>query len=139
MAEAPVVPKPLPRPTPLTQAYWDALREHRIVIPRRGDGTYFWYPRVLEPGTLAEGWEWAPVSGRGTVYAFTIDRRGTAIAFAADVPYVIAIVELEEGPRLTTNIVGCAVEEVRIGMPVEAVFEDLEEGVTLLKFRPATT
>ncbi len=129
-------PKPLPRPTPITEPYWDALRSHRIVMPRRADGSYFWYPRVLEPGTLVEGWTWAPVSGRATVYAFTIDRRGAAAAFAGDVPFVIAIVELEEGPRLTTNIVGCPVEAVRIGMPVEPVFEDVDETVTLLKFRP---
>ena len=76
------------------------------------------------------------MSGRGTVYSFTIDRRGTAAAFANDVPYVIAIVELEEGPHLTSNITGCPVESVHIGMPVQAVFEPANDEVTLVKFRP---
>ncbi|MFN0148781.1 MAG: Zn-ribbon domain-containing OB-fold protein [Dehalococcoidia bacterium] len=136
MPEAPAVAKPLPQPTPLTQPFWDATRERRLVMPRRKDGTYFWYPRILEPGTLRDDWTWAPVSGRGTVYSYTIDRRGTAQAFAGDVPYVIAIVELEEGPHFTTNIVGCALEDVRIGMAVEAVFEDASDAITLVKFRP---
>ena len=64
------------------------------------------------------------------------DRRGTAPAFAARAPYVIGIVELAEGPRLTTNIVGCAIEDVRIGMAVEAVYEDVDGEVTLVMFRP---
>ena len=136
MAALQVVPKPLPRPTPLTQPFWDATKEHRLLMPRRTDGTYFWYPRVLEPGTLADGWTWAPVSGRGTVYSYTIDRRGTAQAFAPDVPYVIAIVELDEGPHFTTNIVGCAPGDVRIGMAVEAAFDDVDDAITLVKFRP---
>ena len=106
------------------------------MMPRKADGTYFWYPRALAPTTLEGGWEWAEVSGRGTVYSFTIDRRGTAAAFANDVPYVIAIVELEEGPHFTSNITGCPVETVHIGMPVQAVFEPANAEVTLVKFRP---
>lgn len=130
-------PKPLPHPTPVTQPFWDAAREHRFILPRRRDGRYFWYPRVLAPGGLDDGWEWAPASGRGVVYSFTVDRRGTALAFAGDVPYVIAIVELEEGPHFTTNIVGCAVDDVRIGMPVEAQFDDVDAETTLVRFRPS--
>lgn len=136
MAELPAPAKELPRPTPLTRPYWDAAREHRLLMPRRADGTYFWYPRVLTPGTLDDRWAWAEVSGRGTVYSFTIDRRGTAPGFAADAPYVIAIVELEEGPHFTTNIVGCPIEDVRIGMPVEAVYDDVTDDITLVHFRP---
>ena len=137
MPDAELPPKPMPRATPVTQPFWDATAEGRLILPQRGDGAYFWYPRVLAPGTLQEGWAWAPASGRGTVYSFTIDRRGTAAAFANDVPYVIAIVELEEGPHFTTNIVACPIDEVRIGMAVTAVFEPSEDGVTLVKFRPA--
>jgi hypothetical protein len=136
MAAGSTIPKPLPHPTPLTQPFWDAAKQHRLVLPRRKDGTYFWYPRTLEPGTLTAGWDWAPASGRGVVYSFTVDRRGTAPAFAAGAPYVIAIVELAEGPHFTTNIVGCAPGDVRIGMPVEAVFEDVTAEIALVKFRP---
>lgn len=129
-------PKPLPRPTPVTQAFWDAAREHRFILPRRGDGSYFWYPRALTPGALDDDWAWAPATGRGVVYSYTIDRRGSALAFSGDVPYVIAIIELEEGPHFTTNVVGCPVDDVRVGMPVEAVFDDVDATTTLVKFRP---
>lgn len=81
--------------------------------------------------------EWRPVSGRATVYSFTIVRRTTSKAFVNDVPYVVAIVELAEGPRLTTNIVDCAPEVVRCGMPVVARYDDVTSNVTLVKFRPA--
>ena len=129
-------PKPLPNPTPTTQPFWDGTKQHRLILPKGPDGRFFFYPRVLQPGTLNGPVEWAEVSGRGSVYSFTVDRRGTAPAFAADAPYVIAIIELEEGPRMTSNVVGCAIEEVRIGMPVEAVFEDVDDAITLVKFRP---
>lgn len=133
MADAP--PRPLPQPTPLTQPYWDAARQHRLVMPRRNDGTFFWYPRALAPGTLEDDFEWVEVSGRGRLYSFTVDRRGTAPAFAPLAPYVIGIVELEEGPHVTANIVDCPIEEVRCDMPLEVVFEDLD-GATLVNFRP---
>lgn len=70
------------------------------------------------------------------MYSFTVDRRGTAPAFVSKAPYVVAIVELAEGPHMTTNIVDCAIEDVRIGMAVEAVFEDVNDEITLVKFRP---
>ena len=129
-------PRPLPQATPLTQPFWDAAREHRLLLPRTPDGRYFWYPRALAPGSLTPDYEWAEVSGRGAVYSFTVDRRGSHPSFAPMTPYVIAVVELDEGPRMTTNIVGCAVEDVRIGMHVEAVFEDTTPEITLIKFRP---
>ena len=75
-------------------------------------------------------------SGRGSVKTFTIVRRAVSQAYAAEVPYVVALVDLEEGPTMMSNIVGCGVEEVSIGMPVEVVFEDWAEGVSIPKFRP---
>ncbi|MFN0094962.1 MAG: Zn-ribbon domain-containing OB-fold protein [Dehalococcoidia bacterium] len=129
-------PKPLPKITPATRPFWEGTKQHKLLIPRGRDGKLFWYPRSAAPGTLDEHFDWVEVSGKGTVYSFTIDRRGSAAAFAADVPYVIAIVELAEGPHFTTNIVGCAVDDVHIGMPVKAVFEDVDAEVTLVKFQP---
>jgi hypothetical protein len=81
--------------------------------------------------------QWVKVSGKGTVYSFTIAQQATHHAFAEEVPYVIAIVELAEGPHLTTNIVGCKPEEVRVGMPVVVAFDDVTPEQTLVKFRPA--
>jgi uncharacterized OB-fold protein len=77
------------------------------------------------------------VSGNATVYSYTVARRPTHPAFADRVPYVIAIVELAEGPRMTTNLVGCAADDVRIGMSVRAVFEDLDDEIALVNFEPS--
>ena len=77
------------------------------------------------------------MSGDGTVYTYTVVRHPTHYAFAAKIPYVIAIVELAEGPRLVTAVTGVSPEEVRVGQPVRAVFREVAEGVTLPYFEPA--
>lgn len=131
------IPLPLPVPTPTTQPFWDGAREGRLMLQRdRSTGEPFFYPRALAPGTLSDDLEWFEASGRGTVFSYTVDRRGSAPAFQAKAPYVIAIVELEEGPRITTNIVGCEIEDVHIGMPVEVAYEPVNDDITLVKFRP---
>ena len=130
--------KPLPEPTIATQPFWDAAREHRLLLQRsQKTGALVYYPRGLSPFGADDSLDWVEASGRGTVYAFTIARRPTAPQWSADCPYVIAIVQLEEGPRLTANILGCAVDDVRIGMPVVVRFEDVTPEVTLVQFEPA--
>ena len=135
----PALPKPLPQPTPVTQPFWDAAKERRLSIQRCAScNRYVFYPRPLCPYCGSTELTWTDVSGRGVVYSYTIARRATMRAFAEEVPYVIAIVELAEGPHMTTHIVGCEPEAVAIGMPVEATFEDANDEVTLVKFRPAS-
>lgn len=135
----PAIPKPLPQPTPVSQPFWDAAKERRLSIQRCGScERYVFYPRPLCPYCGSTELTWTDVSGRGVVYSYTIARRATMRAFAEEVPYVIAIVELTEGPHMTTHIVGCEAEAVAIGMPVEATFEDANDEVTLVKFRPAS-
>ena len=130
--------KPLPDPTPTTQPFWDGLREHKIVLQRsKKSGTVIYYPRSVSPYGPKDVLEWVECSGRGTVYSFTVARRPTAPQWADDGAYAIAIVELEEGARLTANVVDCPADEVRIGMAVVAAFEDVTAEVTLLQFRPA--
>ena len=130
------IPLPLPTPNPTTQPFWDGTKQRKLLLQRdRKTGKAFFYPRALAPETLSDDIEWFQASGRGTVYSYTVDRRGTAPAFMSKAPYVIAIVELEEGPHMTTNIVDCPNEDVHIGMPVEAVYEDVTEEITLVKFR----
>lgn len=80
--------------------------------------------------------EWAQASGRGTLYSFGVMHQQYHPAFAEVIPYNYAVVELEEGPRLVTNIVECANEELRTDMPVEAVFDPVSEETTLVRFRP---
>ena len=76
------------------------------------------------------------MSGRGTVYSYTVARRATAPQWANEPPLVIAIVELEEGPHLTANIVDCNPDDVMIGMPVDVAYQDVSPEVTLVQFRP---
>ena len=130
--------KPLPRIDEESRGWWEALARHELYFQRcRGCGTDRLYPRALCPACLSSATEWVRASGRGTVYTFTVTRQNQAPGFREELPYVLAIVELEEGPRLMTNVIGCAPDAVRIGMPVEVVFDDVTPEVTLPKFAPA--
>jgi uncharacterized OB-fold protein len=129
--------KPLPVPSDVSAPYWEGLTAGELRLQRCGDcGRYVFYPRSVCPHCLGEGLEWVPTSGRGRVYSFTIVRRAMNPAFAAEVPYVFAIVELDEGPRVTTNIVNCAPEDVRVDMPVKAAYDSVTSELALLKFEP---
>ena len=132
----------IPDPTPVTAPFFEAAGDGRMVLqtcPR--DGPFF-YPRARCPHCWGADWRWTDASGRGTIYAFTIDRLGHDPTQKALAPFAIAIVTLEEGPRAVAQIVDCPVEDVRTGMPVEAVFDifqpaDGGEPVPILRFRPA--
>lgn len=119
--------------------FWDALRQHRLEVQKCDNGHLRFIPTEICPRCGSQHWSWHKVSGRGTVYTFTVVHRAPTPAYQADAPYVVAHVELEEGVRVVSNIVGCDPAAVRIGMPVEVVFEDVSEAWTLYKFRPAGT
>lgn len=128
--------KPLPIIDPGSRPFWDAAREHRLSIPRcRSCENHFFYPRELCPFCHSGDLEWVDASGRGTVYSFTIVRKPAGPAFAADVPYVVAMIALDEGPRMLTNLIVDDVEAVRIGDRVEVSFVDVTDDVTLPKFK----
>jgi uncharacterized OB-fold protein len=130
--------KPLPSPTAVSRPYWEGAREHRLTLPScRRCGDRFFYPRAVCPRCLSDEIDWLPASGSGVVYSFTIIRQATTRGFEGDVPYAYAIIELEEGVRLQSNVVGCAPEDVRCGMAVEVVFDDVTPEITLPRFRPA--
>jgi len=134
------IPKPLPQVTPLTQTFWEETARRRLVIQRcQACGSFVWCPRPHCGECGDERLEWTPVSGRGSVYSFTVIReaagRGTK-GFDKDIPYVVAWIDLDEGPRLVSNVVQCPVEKVAIGMAVEVVFEEAGPGIFLPKFRP---
>ena len=129
--------KPIPRATPISAPFWEAVKQHRLVVQKCGNcSNVQHYPRPFCVRCADDDLDWTECSGRGTVYAFTIVRQAANPAFAEDVPYVLAVVELAEGPHLSTNIVGCAPEDVHVGMPVVATYEDVTADVTLIKFRP---
>ena len=138
--------RPLPEPTPETQQFWDACREHRLTLQRcldcAGNPAYF-YPRPFCPTCLSPNVESFDASGRGRLHTYVIAHRG---APGFETPYVLAVVELDEGPRLMSNIVGVepAPEQLPADLPVEVSWEDIErkrrdgtkERVALPLFRP---
>jgi uncharacterized OB-fold protein len=128
--------KPLPNPTPTSRPFWDAARRHELQLQRcAACAKFIYYPRDRCPHCFSDRLEWRRVSGRGKVYSYTVVRRASSRAFA-DAPYVLAIVELAEGPRMTTNIVAPP-EQMRVEMPVEVAFDDVTPERTLVKFKPA--
>lgn len=127
---------PLPRPTPVSRPFWEAARQRRLLIQRScKTGRYVFYPRAVSPFGTDDELAWTEVSGRGHVHAFAIAREATAPHLAAQVPYVIAIIELDEGPHLTANIVGEGAEDVEVGSRVRAEFIDIAPDLTLVQFQ----
>ncbi len=134
-----MTPKPIPPMTPWTRPYWEATREGRLTIQRcTACGRHVFYPRRNCPFCFADALDWVETSGRGDVYSFTIVQNNAPSAFLGDMPFVIAIVELEEGVRMMSNLVDCDPESVHCGMNVEVTFRPLTDTIALPVFRPAT-
>lgn len=130
------LPAPAPPVNPETEAFWDATAEGTFLVKRCGAcETTFHYPRARCPACGDPDAEWVEASGRGTVYSFTVTRQ-TRGDYAEATPYVLAYVELEEGPRVMTNLVGCDPGELTVGRSVRVVFHDTGEGPALPRFTP---
>lgn len=131
------VGKPVPTPTHETRPYWEGCKQHELRVQRcAACGYYQFFPRLYCAQCFSDRVEWVKTSGWAKVLSFTIVRRPPSPAFADEVPYVVALVTLDEGPTMMTNIVGCAPEKVEIGMPVEVTFDDWTEEISIPKFRP---
>ena len=145
--------EPAPRPTPAfptpepwvqadAKPFWDAAGEHRLVVPRcTRCATTIWYPKGFCPSCGSTEVEWLEVPGTGTVYSFSVARKGQG-AYRDAAPYVLAYVELDlpdgsPGPRVMTNIVDGSVDDVTVGAAVTVVFHDTERGTALPRFRLA--
>ena len=132
--------RPMPVKTPTSAPFWDALSEHRIRI-QYSPSTDAWvfYPRVRAPRTLADDLEWREISGMGTLYSFTVARRPVGPHFADAVPQLLAIVEWDEGPRFSTEMVNVDPADLRIGMRVRPVFFDYpDHDITMVRYEPAS-
>jgi hypothetical protein len=122
-----IIPAPIPDPT--TAPFWDACKEGRLTIGRCKDtGRHFFPPRGVSPFTLSPNVEMVPASGRGTLYSYTVMRLAQ--------PYIPAMVELEEGPRVFTNLVDAEPEEIRIGMTLRLVFKPTDGDLPVPMFAP---
>ena len=113
--------------------------QHRILVQYSPSlRRYVFYPRILAPGTLADDLEWREIDGAGMLYTFTIARRPTGPPWADAVPQLLAVVQWDAGPRISTELVDVDPSDIEIGMRVQPVFYDLPKaGITLLKYRPA--
>jgi len=117
---------------PETLPFWQAAAEGRLLLKFCRDcGRTHWYPRALCPHCHGAALDWREASGRGTVYSFTVVRR-------AEPPYVLALVRLDEGTTLLTNVVDCDPDGVSIGQRVSVCFRPAPEGRPMPHFRPAT-
>jgi len=129
--------KPLPEITPAMRPFWEAARHHQLAVQRcRGCGAHRFPARDICSRCLSREADWVPVSGRGAVLSWAVMHQVYHPGFAADVPYAVVVIELEEGARLVSNLVDCPLDAIAAGMPVEVVFEDVTPDVTLPKFRP---
>lgn len=129
--------KPVPVVNPWARPFWKAAKEKRLIIQKCKDcEKHIFYPRIACPSCFSDQVDWVEASGKGKVYSFTVVMNNAPSSFIIDMPYVIAIVKLQEGVQMLTNIVGCDPEEVTCDMPVEVTFEKLNDEFTLPKFRP---
>jgi hypothetical protein len=134
--ERPPKPRPAPVPNADSAPYWAAAHDGRLVVQRcQRCGNRQLYARdhcLVCRGPV----EWVEASGRGTVYSYTVIRQNYVRPFRDWIPFVVALVDVEEGPRVMTNIVGCEPDAVRVGLPVRAVFEAVSEEAGIALFTP---
>jgi uncharacterized OB-fold protein len=136
MTESPPT-RTVPEPSEISQPFWDASREQRLVLQRcPACDRSVWYPRAMCPTCLGEDLEWVEASGHGTVYAMSVHHRAPTAELADFAPYVVALVDLDEGVRVMTNVVGAEPGSVHVGQRVDACWEPLADGRHLLLFTP---
>jgi uncharacterized OB-fold protein len=128
----------IPEITELTSPYWEGAREGKLMVQHCPDCGSIWHPPEPICGNCqSDRLEWEEASGRGVIYSYTVIHHPTHPAFDGKTPYLVALVDLSEGPRIVTSIRGCAMEDVHVGMPVEVLFEEVGTSV-LPYFRPTT-
>jgi uncharacterized OB-fold protein len=131
--------KPIPHPTPETQDFWDGAKEGNLRLQRCKDCSDVYFPpRPFCPKCSSRNVESFTASGKGRLYSYVINHR-PAPGFEADAPYAIAVVELDEGPRMMTSITGVeqTPEALPLDMPLQVNFEQVSEAICLPKFKPA--
>ena len=131
--------KPLPKVNGDTKPFWDGCRNHELRFQKCTEcGHVRWPPSIICPLCYSNKTEWIRATGKGNVFSFVVYHKAYHPAFEADLPYVVAIVELEEGLHFLTNIVGCDPGAVSCEMTVEVNWEDITEEFSLPKFKPSS-
>ena len=131
--------KPLPPVDEDTAPFWEYCKKHELRTQKCTQCGHLRYPPgIVCPKCHSMEAEWTKLSGKGKVYSFAIYHQLYHEAYSKDVPYNVATIHLDEGPRMLSNIVGCKLEDIKIDMPVEVCFEDITDEFALPKFKPAT-
>ena len=129
--------KPIPKPDRETRPFWEGAKQQKLLIQHCLDcGAYQFYPQAHCRGCLSDRLDWVESKGTGCVYSYSVVHRAPSAAFDKDAPYTVALIDLPEGCRMLSNVVEVGPEEVRIGMEVEVVFEEITPEISLPKFRP---
>lgn len=130
--------KPIPARTPELEPFFAAAQRHQLVVQRcRQCGAHRFPAREICSECLSYDAEWVPVSGKGEVFSFNVMHQVYHPGFATEVPYAVVVIKLAEGAKMISNLVGIAPDAIRIGMPVEVVFEQISDEITLPKFQRA--
>ncbi|WP_203555582.1 Zn-ribbon domain-containing OB-fold protein [Bacillus sp. B15-48] len=120
-----------------TRPHWEATKNKELLIQFCPScKTHQFYPRVICKNCFSDV-EWVPASGKATVYSYSVVHKVFNLEFKEKLPYILALVELEEGPRMMTNIIECELDQVKIGMPVQADFSQIFGEYNLVRFKPA--
>ena len=128
--------RPMPKATPVSKEFWEGINRHEFLIQKCiACGQNIFYPRTHCTKCMSTDLKWIKSSGRGKIYSFTIVRQALLPAFFSEVPYVLAVIELEEGPHLLTNIVSTDIDKVKIGANVVVVYDEIAPQVILPKFK----
>lgn len=132
------VRKPLPVSTEWSRPFWEGARQHKLLLKKCARCGHIDHPPYLFcTECMAEEHEWIEASGKGTLYSYAVNTFGVPFPFWDDMPYVLAIIDLDEGPRVISNIVECDLERLENQMKLEVVFDDVSPEVTLPKWKPA--
>lgn len=129
--------KPLPTLSDDNRPFWQATKKNELRMQQCLDCRHIRYPiNHVCPRCLSDKAEWKQLSGRGEVFSYIVFHQVYHPGFAKDVPYNVAMIQLEEGPRMISNVVGVPVDQVKVGDKVEAVFDPVTEDITVPRFSP---
>lgn len=128
--------KPLPKPTSDDKFFWDGCKEHRLVFQKCRDcGLVRWPPNLVCPNCYSGAVEMITASGQGRLYTYAVYHRAYHPGFAGDLPYITAVIELEEGPHFLSNITQTSLDALKCDAKVEVIWEDINPEISLPKFR----